>query len=643
MIVGTAGHIDHGKTTLVRALTGVDTDRLQEEKKRGISIELGYAYAPLPNGEVLGFIDVPGHEKLVHTMVAGATGIHFGLLIVAADDGVMPQTREHLAVLQLLGLRDGAVVISKADRADDTGIARVRAEIAALVQSSFLQDAPVFVVDAVSDGKPGVDALRLHLHERAMQAGEQNRDGYFRQAIDRVFTLQGHGTIVTGTVHGGQLDLDGPPAELRLMPQGRPVRVRSIHAQNRPSRQALTGQRCALNLGGVDVQDISRGNWLADARCFTPATRIDVELTMLDKADGPLRAWSPWHVHLGAAHLTAHAVPLEGEALHAGQTGKVQLVFDKPVCTVTGERFILRNAQARETVGGGLVLDTNAPDRKRRSPARLAWLSALADWSRGGDLAGLLAQAPFGLDESTLLRLAGGSTQRLAPPADAQWHAPARPQGERILLGRARLDALCAHIDNAVQNFHERHPDEPGLSPSRLRRMAAPTMPDTVWQLISENLLAEGRLARQGAWLHSPGHRIALTPEDAALARELLPRIEAGGFDPPWMRDLARDLGESEERVRTLLRRLVRQGELFQVVHDLFYHRRQMARLAAVLTELDADKGLSAGQFRDATGLGRKRAIQILEFFNRVGHTRRVRDRHVLRGEPWPEKADTSA
>ncbi|XOT95736.1 selenocysteine-specific translation elongation factor, partial [Alcaligenes pakistanensis] len=207
MIVGTAGHIDHGKTTLIRALTGVDTDRLEEEKKRGISIQLGYAYTPLPDGQILGFIDVPGHERLVHTMVAGATGIDFGLLIVAVDDGVMPQTREHLAVLQLLGLQAGAIVLSKADRADAARIDSVKAELRALVQGSFLDNAPVFVVDALSDDKPGLETLRQHLHAQAMQSAKQDGQGYFRLAIDRVFTLQGHGTVVTGTVHDGILDL----------------------------------------------------------------------------------------------------------------------------------------------------------------------------------------------------------------------------------------------------------------------------------------------------------------------------------------------------------------------------------------------------------------------------------------------------
>lgn len=635
MIVGTAGHIDHGKTTLIRALTGVDTDRLEEEKKRGISIQLGYAYTPLPDGQILGFIDVPGHERLVHTMVAGATGIDFGLLIVAVDDGVMPQTREHLAVLQLLGLQAGAIVLSKADRADAARIDSVKAELQTLVQGTFLQDAPVFVVDALSDDKPGLETLRQHLHAQAMQSAKQDGQGYFRLAIDRVFTLQGHGTVVTGTVHDGILDLDAAAIDLRLMPRGTPVRVRSIHAQNQASRQALAGQRCALNLGGIDVQNIDRGDWLADARCFIPSTRIDVELSLLDKDIPALRTWSPWHVHMGAAHLTAHAVPLDGEFLQPGQTGKVQLVFDRPICAMTGERFILRNAQASETVGGGIVLDPNAPDRKRRSTTRLAWLNALAQWTRGGPLENLLAHAPYGLDEETLLRLSGGAQHRLTAPAKARWHTGSRPQSQAILLSDARLEALCQHIESVMLQFHERNSDEPGLSISRLRRMAAPTMSDAIWQLLTEHLLAEQRLARQGAWLHTPGHRVTLSSEDEALASSLRPMIEAGRFDPPWTRDLAKETEHPEDQTRAVLRRLVRQGELFQIVHDLFYHRRQIAILADIIRELHTGQGVSAAQFRDATGLGRKRAIQILEFFDRMGYTRRVRDRHVLRGETW--------
>ncbi|MFA7680578.1 MAG: selenocysteine-specific translation elongation factor, partial [Pigmentiphaga sp.] len=404
MIVGTAGHIDHGKTTLVQALTGVDTDRLKEEKARGISIELGYAYTPMANGDILGFIDVPGHERLIHTMAAGASGIDFGLLVIAADDGVMPQTREHLAILSLLGLTDGAVALSKADRVEAARLDEVRQEIRALVAGSFLQDMPVFCVSATSPGDAGVDRLRAHLHETAQGLLARGTAGLFRLAIDRAFTLKGHGTVVTGTVHDGVLDLHGDAIDLRLMPSGQTLRVRSIHAQNQASPQARAGQRCALNLGGIDKDAISRGDWVADARCFLPSRNIDVAVRLLPDAGNPIRTWSPLHVHLGAAHFVAHAVPLSSAALGAGESGWVQLVFDQAVCAMVGDRFILRDAQARHTVGGGQVLDPNAPQRKRRSPERLAWLRSVERLLGEQDWPGLLLHAPWGLGEAQVMR-----------------------------------------------------------------------------------------------------------------------------------------------------------------------------------------------------------------------------------------------
>src|SRR5690554_719665 len=272
MIVGTAGHIDHGKTALIRALTGVNTDRLQDEQKRGITIALGYAYSPLPNGDILGFVDVPGHENLVHTMVAGATGIDYAMLIVAADDGVMPQTLEHIAILSLLGLNRGCVVITKKDRASAEQIEALHTELNALLQNTFLATALFFYVDSLSgDGVPELDA---HLREQAQQLGQRAADGLFRLAVDRVFTLDGQGTVVTGTVYAGLAQLNDTQTDLRLMPANKPVRVRRIHAQNTPSETARAGQRCALNLAAIAKDQVQRGDWIADARCFEPSLRI---------------------------------------------------------------------------------------------------------------------------------------------------------------------------------------------------------------------------------------------------------------------------------------------------------------------------------------------------------------------------------
>ncbi len=633
MIVGTAGHIDHGKTTLVKALTGVDTDRLAEEKARGITIELGYAYLPLADGEVLGFIDVPGHERLVHTMAAGASGIDFALLVVAADDGVMPQTREHLAILGWLGVTRGAVAITKADRVDSSRLTQVRDEIAALTAGTFLEGAPVFAVRAQEPGDEGTAALRAHLEREAGRIAARRREGFFRLAIDRAFTLAGVGTVVTGTVHGGCYALGGPE-ELRLMPAGLPVRVRSIHAQNRPSERALAGERCALNLPGVAKEAIARGDWIADARCFLPTCHLDVELAL--SADAPaLGVRTPVHVHLAAAHRLAYVIPLEGDLLPPGRRGLVQLVFEEPLCAAPGDRFILRNAQANRTLGGGRVLDPYAPERKRRSPRRRAWLEAITRLLEGEGLGPLLGQAPYGVDEALLERLFAAPISAAVLPPEAL-----RVQGARgaawILPGH--WEALAERVLAVLERQHERVPDDPGVDTPRLRRMVDALIPEPLWQGVLDALASQGKVARSGPWWHLPGYAARLAPEEEALAARLLARLEAGGFDPPWVRDLARAEGLSEEVVRTLLRKLARRGEAAQVVKDLFYAPRRVRELAAIAAELAAaEGGVQAARFRDATGLGRKRAVQILEFFDRIGYTRRVQrrgqDAHLLRGE----------
>jgi len=638
MIVGTAGHIDHGKTTLVRALTGVDTDRLKEEKARGISIELGYAYTPLPNGDALGFIDVPGHEKLVHTMAAGASGIDFGLLIVAVDDGVMPQTREHLSILQLLGVARGAVVLTKIDRADADRRRAVEIEVANLCAGTFLAGAPVYAAQALDPADSGTAALKAYLHDVAQSLPARRADGLFRLAVDRVFTLAGHGTVVTGTAHAGRAQANDELADLRLMPAGTPVRVRGIHAQNHPSEQGTAGQRCALNLAGIDKSAIARGDWIADARCFQPARHVDVDLQWLASADGPLRAWAPLHIHLGAAHHVAHAVPLSPETLAPGQHGRVQLVFDTPVCAMPGDRYIARNAQANRTVGGGVVLDPNAPDRKRRTPQRLGWLDAVAAVLAGQGLAPVLRQAPTGLDERALERLMGLPAAVLVDaveiPAEARWIATRGQQGARTLILSGHWDALRDRAVAALDAFHEHAPDEPGPDAARLRRIAAPQVPEPLWQAVVDRLLADGLACRNGPWLHRPDHAASLGEAEGILAERLMPLLHDGAYDPPWVRDMARACNEPEDRVRQLMRKLLRRGDVAQVVKDLFYHRDRIAELGALVARLCAEKGgADAASFRDATGLGRKRAIQVLEYFDRVGYTRRLRDTHVLRAD----------
>jgi selenocysteine-specific elongation factor len=641
MIVGTAGHIDHGKTSLVRALTGVDTDRLKEEKERGISIELGYAYGPLGNGEVLGYVDAPGHERLVHTMAAGACGLDFALLVVAADDGVMPQTREHLAILELLGVARGAVALTKIDLVDAGRLQEAEAEIRSVLGETVFREAPIFPVNATAAEHPGVLALRDHLHRAATQMLARRDDGLFRLAIDRVFTLAGHGVVVTGTVFSGQVCTGDT---VTLMPANAPVRVRSIHAQNRASDRGHAGQRCALNIVGVDKHEISRGDWLAAPGSLAATMRIDVHLRLLPGSDASLKTWSPIHVHIGAAHRVAHVVVLESEHLSAGEAGRVQLVFDAPVCARPGDRFITRDARAARTLGGGRVLDPFAPSRKRRSAERLRWLDAIERLIDGEGVAPLLADARFGVKVSTLVGLSGCASGRIPLPAEAMVIGAGE---DRFVIMASRWRALRERALSVLRDFHASVPDEPGPDAGRLRRMAFHDLPPALWRALLDELTHERLVTRNGAWLHLPEHVVTLCDSDQALAKQLQSLIADGRADPPWVRELAAALHEPEQRVRAILRKRVLQGAVYQVVRDLFYDKHAIEELAAIFaTEVREHGAVNAAHYRDAIGLGRKRTIQILEFFDRIGYTRRVHDVHVLRtdsGWEWKVRAPGGA
>ena len=618
MLIGTAGHIDHGKTTLVKALTGVDTDRLKEEKARGISIELGYAFQPLPGGEVLGFIDVPGHEKFIHHMLAGATGIDAALLVVAADDGVMPQTLEHLEILGILGAKVDAVVLTKIDRATPQRVAEVERELAGLL------DAPVYRVNAVTGG--GVPALRGHLHALAASHAARSSQGGFRLAVDRCFTLAGTGTVVTGTVFAGSVRVGD---RLLVSPSGKAVRVRSIHAQNRPAQAARTGERCALNLADVAKDEIRRGEWVVAPALHAPCTRFDARLRLSATAPRRFRHWTPVHLHLGSADLPARVALLDAQEVAPGGTALVQLVLDAPHAACRGDIFVIRDQSAATTLGGGRILEPDAPARRRRTPQRLAVLAALEAESPRDALALLLDCSAQGVDLGRFARGANLALDALEVPmrrvraADADYgFAPAH--WER------RKAAVC----EGMAAFHARYPDEQGPDASRARRMWLPQLAAPVCAALLEDLVAQGRLARNGPWLHLPEHKVSFTEAEQKLAERLLPLVEAGGFEPLWVRDLGRKTAVSEQLVRNLLLRLTRRGDVYQVVKDLFYSKRAIAELAALAAELERSGGeVRAADFRDRTGLGRKRAIQILEFFDRIGYTRRVREAHRLRAD----------
>ena len=372
MIVGTAGHIDHGKTALVKALTGVDADRLKEEKARGITIDLGYAYSDLGDGRQLGFVDVPGHERFVHNMLAGATGIDAALLVVSAAEGIKPQTVEHLQIMDLLGLDRGIVALTKADLANDDQLLERMAEVETLLSSTSLKGAEIIPVSAITG--QGIDELKSKL----LTLGESGKGttGHARLAVDRCFLLPGAGVVVTGTVHAGEIRVGD---HLLLTPSGLEARVRSLHAQNRAAEVGHAGERCALNLSGARLskEAIKRGDWVVSPALHAPSDRLDVELKMLASEEEPLKHWSPAHIHLGAAHVMGRVALLDGDRLMPGSSGLAQLVLDEKVGALAGDRVILRDPSALRTIAGAAVVDPFGPPRNRRTPRRLAELRAL--------------------------------------------------------------------------------------------------------------------------------------------------------------------------------------------------------------------------------------------------------------------------
>ena len=616
MIIATAGHVDHGKTALLQALTGVNTSRLPEEKKRGMTIDLGYAYLPLEDGSILGFIDVPGHEKFLANMLAGVGGVQHALLVIASDDGIMPQTREHLAILHLLNMPSLTVALTKADKVSPEQLALTQTVIENELKQYNWQTVSIFATSATTG--LGIDALRTHLAE--LQAEQQTDNQLFRLAIDRAFTIKGSGLVVTGTALSGQIKIGD---NLWLTGSNCPVRVRSIHAQNQSTEQAFAGQRVAINIvGDTDKQTIERGDWLLSNK---PPEAVDrVLATMI--SDKPIHHWQSVHLHHAASHITGRISLLEQESCQPNQLCLIELVLDKPLYLAENDRIIIRDISAKETLAGARIIELTPPRRGKRQPDYLAKLRRLEQANDS------LAVLNIRLEDKAL-SLADFSWARQLTISTIEQMIATQDclVVNGIALAQQNIHQFKQILLDRLLRYHEQHSDQLGVGRARLKRMALPTVSEALVFAIIDSLLADKKIINNRGWLHLPEYGLAFSDEQQMLWQRIEPLFTA---EPLWVRDIANALKLDKQLTHKTLHNAAQLGLVTAIVKDRYYLSQDIKTFAELIKEKSREHGsINAADFRDQLGIGRKLAIQILEFFDRTGFTRRKGNEHILRDD----------
>ena len=633
VVVGTAGHIDHGKTALVRRLTGIDTDRLKEEKERGISIDIGFAHCTLPSGQRIAIVDVPGHERFVKNMLAGATGVDLVLLVVAADEGVMPQTREHLAIVNLLRVDRGVVALTKSDLVDEETLRVVRAEVESLLASTPLRDAPILPVSAVTGA--GLDALVQALDRAAKEARGRDVTGPVRLPVDRVFSVEGIGTVVTGTLWSGSVRVGDT---LELLPQGRSVRVRQTQVHDTPVEAAVAGQRAALAIHGAGRDEVSRGDWLATPGRFRASHLLDARVHLLADAPKPLGPRTRLRFHLGASEILGRAVLLDRDSLAPGDTAWVQLRLESPAVASWGDRVVIRSYSPAATIAGAEVVDPTPPKRVRLREGDAARFQTLRSGSLAERLAVLAREAAeTGLrDDEAAVRL-GASPASVAEAAAAAARAALTiaPGAALVrlrdgaLLDPAAWNAALARIVGEVTRYGEANRLRNGLPKGELKSLLKRDMPAPVFDEALELLLAGKRLLLRDERVALPEAGPTLRPEQARRVEEMERKLAGQGFQIPEVTELIRGIPASE-RPQELVRYLVDSGRVLKVTSELLYPRALWDEVESrVKTHFKRKAALTMGEFKDLFAVSRKYAVPLLEHLDRTGMTRRQGDERV--------------
>ena len=636
IILGTAGHVDHGKTSLIRALTGIDTDRLKEEKERGITIELGFAHLDLPCGHRLGIVDVPGHEKFVRNMVAGAAGMDMVAFVIAADEGIMPQTKEHFDICRLLGIRDGLIVLTKKDMVEPDWLAMVQEEVRDFFAGSFLENVPLIPVSSLSG--EGLDDIKHVLDEKVRAINFQEEFGPFRLAVDRVFSMKGFGTVITGSSLSGRIAVG---EDITFYPGGLTAKIRGIQVHGTARDLVEAGHRTAINLQGIDKEQISRGDMAAAPGSMLASTLLDADLHYLAGNARKLKNRSQVRLHVGTREIVGRVVLLEDDSLEPGKNANIQLILKEPVAVWPGDRFIIRSYSPAATLGGGVICNNTPPKRKRAAERdRQRSREVFAIYNNGGlnekILLLLEESAGQGITAEQLAARLGLFGKRLKKqleqPVSAKKILVVEADSQRLLAASV-ADKLAQALLALLGKYHRENPIKNGLATEELRSRLRPPADQRLFQYLISSLSKQGSIVQEGAEVRLAGHQVALHVDEQAVQEKIGRVYQQAGLEPPLLKEVLASFPElPEKRIQQVMDLLLRQGLLIKINESLIFHKEALTALAEKMTAFMLKEGeIDAPRFKDLTGLSRKFSIPLLEYFDKIKLTIRVGDKRVLR------------
>lgn len=636
IILGTAGHVDHGKTSLIRALTGIETDRLKEERERGITIELGFAHLDLPCGHRLGIVDVPGHEKFIRNMVAGAAGMDLVAFVIAADEGIMPQTVEHFEICKLLGVRDGLVVLTKKDSVDQEWLDMVTEEVRDFFTGSFLENAPIVPVDSLSG--EGVDEIVRLLDAKVAAINFQEEFGPFRMAVDRVFSMKGFGTVITGTSLSGRIETG---AELMFYPGQLTAKIRGIQVHGKEVGVVEAGHRTAINLQGIEKEEINRGDMAATPGSMVTTSLLDASFHYLGSAAKDLKNRTQVRVHVGTREIVGRLVLLETETLAPGESTHIQLSLQEPVAVWPGDHYVVRSYSPITTIGGGAILNS-APKKRKRTLERdrevnRAYFDKAESAESEQRLLLLAEECGFkGITAEQMAARSGIFSKRLKKSLQRPLSA-----GELIMidsdsqrmLAASVAEGLNQQILGIVETFHRKNPLKNGIAKEELRSQLRPAVDQRLLQALLSGLVKKGQIAQEGAEVKLSGHEVQLQVNEQEMEQKIAALYRESGLTPPILKDVLATFGEfPEKHIRQVLDLLLNKGELIKINEVLFFHAPAIRQLQEdVVAFIRREGEIDAQRFKDLTGLTRKFSIPLLEYFDKIKLTIRIDDKRVLR------------